>query len=132
MAAWWHDLGYAPQLARTGFHPLDGARYLHGLGHHTRLVALVAHHSAATVEAQERGLENHLAVWHREEGPVADALWTADMTTGPGGELVEYPERLEEILGRYGPDSIVGRAMLRARPMIEAAVRRTEERLRKT
>jgi hypothetical protein len=24
-AAWLHDIGYAPELAQTGFHPLDGA-----------------------------------------------------------------------------------------------------------
>ena len=23
-AAWLHDIGYAPDLAKTGFHPLDG------------------------------------------------------------------------------------------------------------
>ena len=27
-AAWLHDIGYAPELVVTGFHPLDGARYL--------------------------------------------------------------------------------------------------------
>jgi len=27
-AAWLHDIGYAPQLHSTGFHPLDGAQYL--------------------------------------------------------------------------------------------------------
>ena len=27
-AAWLHDIGYAPELVDTGFHPLDGARYL--------------------------------------------------------------------------------------------------------
>lgn len=130
VAAWWHDLGYAPQLAVTGFHPLDGARYLAELGHDPQLVALVAHHSAAILEAEERGLGDQLVAWRREEGPVTDALWAADMTMGPRGELVEYPERLREILGRYGEDSVVGRAMLRARPMIEAAVRRTDERCR--
>jgi len=29
---------------------------------------------------------------------VADALWTADMTTGPDGEELAYGERLSEIL----------------------------------
>ena len=29
-AAWLHDIGYSPALAATGFHPLDGARYLRG------------------------------------------------------------------------------------------------------
>ena len=27
-AAWLHDIGYAPAVKDTGFHPLDGARYL--------------------------------------------------------------------------------------------------------
>ena len=27
-AAWLHDIGYAPVLAVTGFHSLDGARFL--------------------------------------------------------------------------------------------------------
>ena len=27
-AAWLHDVGYAPELVETGFHPLDGARFL--------------------------------------------------------------------------------------------------------
>ena len=98
VAAWWHDLGYAPQLVQTGFHPIDGARYLAAQGHSPRLCALVAHHSAATFEAAERGLEAELAVWPREEGPVSDALWTADMTTGPRGERFAYEERLSEIL----------------------------------
>ena len=28
VAAWWHDLGYAPALQATGCHQIDGARYL--------------------------------------------------------------------------------------------------------
>ena len=27
-AAWLHDIGYAPDLAATGLHQLDGGRYL--------------------------------------------------------------------------------------------------------
>lgn len=132
VAAWWHDVGYAPALARTGFHPLDGARYLSAEGHPERLCALVAHHSAATFEAEERGLADELTVWPREESAVADALWMADMTTGPRGEAVVYPDRLAEILDRYEPDSIVGRAMTRARPAIEGAIERTERRMATT
>jgi len=44
-AAWLHDIGYAPALAVTGFHPLDGAVYLDRLGHR-RLACLVANHTA--------------------------------------------------------------------------------------
>ena len=31
-AAWLHDIGYASGLRNTGFHPLDGARYLRATG----------------------------------------------------------------------------------------------------
>src|SRR3954453_18745910 len=47
-AAWLHDIGYSPGLVVTGFHPLDGARYLRD--EHSAdsvLCALVAYHSCA-------------------------------------------------------------------------------------
>jgi hypothetical protein len=43
-AAYLHDIGYAPTLARTGFHPLDGAVHLRELGEE-RFAGLVAYHS---------------------------------------------------------------------------------------
>ena len=56
-AAWLHDIGYTPGLAMTGFHPLDGARYLRDAQHADALLCrLVAHHSCAVIEAGERGL----------------------------------------------------------------------------
>jgi hypothetical protein len=42
-AAWLHDIGYAPGLAETGFHPLDGARWLRTAGFGDRLAGLVAY-----------------------------------------------------------------------------------------
>jgi HD superfamily phosphodiesterase len=48
-AAYLHDIGYVPTLARTRFHPLDGARHLRELGEE-RLVGLVAYHSGAEAE----------------------------------------------------------------------------------
>jgi predicted hydrolase (HD superfamily) len=129
VAAWWHDLGYAPALRDTGAHQIDGARYLEREGYPARLVALVAHHSAATCEAAERNLTADLEVWPREETALADALWMADMTTGPRGEELAYDERLSEILSRYERDSIVGRAMLAAEPAIRAAIDRTRQRM---
>ena len=53
-AAWLHDIGYAPTLAATVFHPLDGARHLRALGHE-RLARLVAYHSSARWEAEALG-----------------------------------------------------------------------------
>jgi hypothetical protein len=130
--AWWHDLGYAPALRETGCHQIDGARYLARVRYPQRLVALVAHHSAATYEATQRGLLPQLDVWPREESPAAGALWTADMTTGPRGEALTYDQRLDEILARYQPTSIVGKAMLQAEPSIRAAIHRTRQRMTDT
>jgi integrase len=50
-AAWLHDVGYTPSLAVTGFHPLDGARYLTTADVPDRLIGLVAFHSSAAAEA---------------------------------------------------------------------------------
>jgi hypothetical protein len=87
-AAHLHDIGYAPRLARTGFHALDGARWLQAQGE-LRLANLVAHHTGALHEARSRGLEQELAVFLREDSPVSDLLSWCDLNRGPHGE----PER---------------------------------------
>jgi hypothetical protein len=127
-AAYLHDIGYAPSLNRLGFHPIDGARFLRDHGHE-RLACLVAHHSGARFEAEERGLLDELAAFPVEDGPVLDALTFADMTTGPAGEAMTLQERIGEILGRYPPDDPVHRGIRRAHPLLQAAVDRTLERL---
>lgn len=130
-AAWLHDIGYASEVKLTGFHPLDGARYLRSCGVDDQVVTLVAHHSCASVEADERGLETQLQKeFPAESGILADALVFCDMTTGPNGEQLGVDQRLTEIRDRYGPEDVVTRFVNRASGEIGAAVRRTEERLR--
>lgn len=131
-AAWLHDIGYAPEVKLTGFHPLDGARYLEQLGYSRRLVCLVAHHSGARFEAEERGLSAELAAFEFEDSPIMDALVTADMTTGPDGTRFTYRERVAEILSRYPADSPVHAAWLRADSEIGLCVERTEARMRQS
>ncbi|MFD3995053.1 HD domain-containing protein [Streptomyces sp. NPDC058583] len=131
-AAVLHDVGYAPRLAVTGFHPLDGARFLRDAhGADDRLVRLVANHSLALLEAEERGLREELAVEFPllDEPLLADALVYCDMTTTPDGRPTTAQQRVEEILGRYGDDSIVGRFIRRASLEIFAAVERVEAAL---
>jgi hypothetical protein len=124
-----HDVGYAPEIAVTGFHPLDGAVYLSGIGAPERLVHLVAHHSCASLEAKLRGLADRLSVFYDEQGPVRDALWYCDQTTSPAGETVSHQNRIAEIKQRYGPGHTVTRFITEARPELTAAVQRTEQRL---
>jgi putative nucleotidyltransferase with HDIG domain len=127
-AALLHDVGYAPSLNRLGFHAVDGARFLRASGQE-RLARLVAHHSGARFEAQERGLVEQLAAFPVEDGQVMDALTFADMTTGPAGQPMTLEERIEEVQRRYPPDDPVHRAIVRARPELQAAIDRTRERL---
>jgi hypothetical protein len=128
-AALLHDIGYAPGLACTGFHPLDGARYLRGLGGPDRLVNLVAHHSCARLEAELRGLADELAEFADERTALRDALWWADMTTTPDGGETTAAERVAEIQTRYGPDDLVSRFVRRAWDDLNSAVERTQHRL---
>jgi hypothetical protein len=75
-AAFLYDIGYAPSLVVTGFHPLDGAAYVAHNGH-PRLAALVAHHAVARHEAALRGLSEQLDRFPREWSAVADASISA-------------------------------------------------------
>jgi hypothetical protein len=94
-----------------------------------RLASLVAYHSGARFEAEERGLVDALAEFAPEDGPVLDALTYADMTTGPAGQRVDLEERIAEILERYPPDDPVHRAVRRSHPILREAVERTRARL---
>jgi predicted hydrolase (HD superfamily) len=123
-ATWLHDIGYLPALAATGMHQLDGARYLRDVQHaDAMLCQLVAHHSCAHIEADERGLANEL---FREFAPsptsLASALTFCDMTTSPDGDAVSVGRRLAEIHERYGPGHLVSRSISRATPLILDAV----------
>ncbi len=127
-AAWLHDIGYAPGLAATGFHPLDGARYLRDTEHAgTMLCRLVAHHSCAIIEAEERGLAGILSL-EFEPAPqeLSSVLTYCDITTSPDGEHVSARMRLAEIQQRYGPGHLVSRSIQRATPMILRAVEQVQ------
>jgi hypothetical protein len=130
-AAILHDIGYAPSLAATGFHPLDGARYLRDAEHaDAMLCRLVAHHSCAIIEAEERGLASELARQFKPApSDLADALIYCDMTTGPDGQRMPIDQRLAEIRARYGPADLVTRALARSAPLLEAATSRVARKI---
>ncbi len=123
-AAWLHDIGYLPELTETGLHGLDGARYLRDVQHaEPMLCRLVAHHSCAVIEAEERGLAHVLTrEFAPPPRPLADALTFCDMTTSPDGERVQVHNRLAEIHDRYGSGHLVSRSIRRATPLILEAV----------
>jgi hypothetical protein len=131
-AAMLHDVGYAPRLAVTGFHPLDGARFLRDVHRaDDRLVRLVGNHSFALLEAEERGLREVLETEFPplEDQFLMDALVWCDMTTTPVGQVTTAGERVAEIIRRYGAASVVGRFIVQASSEIFAAVARVESAL---
>ncbi len=128
-AAWLHDIGYSPEIGHTRFHPLDGAAYLRDRGWPEGVVNLVAHHSGARFEAEERGLGAELRQFPFPDGPLLDALVTADLTTGPGGERLSYDERISEILSRYSEGDPVHSTWAKAAPIMRESIVRTERRL---
>lgn len=115
-AAWLHDIGYTPVLALTGFHPLDGARFLTGEEFPPAVVQLVAYHSGADVEADERHLLSELATFPEPPRDLLRRLTAADMTTSPDGDPVNPRFRIKEILARYEPEHPVHRAVTRSGP----------------
>jgi hypothetical protein len=130
MAAWLHDIGYAPEVVDTGFHPLDGARYLRRFEVDDQVTSLVAYHSCAQIEAEVRGLGAALtAEFHPADPLLTDALLFCDMTTGPDGDYVRPADRLVEIRGRYGPDHEVTQFVERAASEIITTAGRVEQLL---
>ncbi len=124
-AAYLHDVGYAPELTRTGFHPLDGARFVRACGHE-RLSGLIAYHSGAAIAAAERGLVGELSEFHDERSVVSRALTYCDLTTDPDGRPVEPRERLTEIRERFPHSTAEARALEHSIPALLDDVRRVE------
>lgn len=132
-SAWLHDLGYAPAIATSGYHPLDGARYLRDVVRaDADVTCMVAHHSMAVAGAAELGLAEVLAgEFPAPPDDLADALTYCDMTVGPDGQPLSVDARLAEICVRYGPDHPATRTMTRLAPDLTAAVARVQARMAK-
>ncbi|MGZ6667675.1 MAG: hypothetical protein ACXVH3_23390 [Solirubrobacteraceae bacterium] len=129
-AAWLHDVGYHGRIAFTGFHPLDGARWLQASGWQPETCRLVAWHTAASTEGTLRGLADALAAEFAPPVPLAAAALTwADLTSSPTGAEWTVHRRVADILRRHPADSVVHRAVVAALPELWAAVEKVEFRL---
>lgn len=127
-AAWLHDIGYAPCLVRTGFHPLDGAAYLAahivaGAAISVEVVNLVAHHTGAAFEARERGLHDAMVDYPTPSVDLLAILSCADLCTGPDGARVDPGARIAEVLARYPAGDPVHRAVSASGPGLVAEAR---------
>ncbi len=123
-AALLHDIGYADDLAATGLHQIDGARWVASQGLPS-IAGIIAHHSEADIELGLRGRGAMLIEFEVSDQRLLDALTYCDMTTGPDGETMGLDERIEEVGERRGRDSVVYAALTLARPRLELAIERT-------
>ncbi len=128
-AAWLHDIGYAPDLVCTGFHPLDGAWFLQSLGYPPEVVSLVGWHSAAEREAHYLGLSRDLLRLGRPEQADLDLVTMFDLVTGPHGDLTRVEDRIQEVLQRHGPGTVVFEGMSRSRQYLFGCAGRSRARL---
>jgi hypothetical protein len=129
-AAWLHDVGYNEILAKAGFHPIDGARWLRDQGWSSEICRLVAWHTGAGTEAQLRGLRAQL---EGEFPPPPEAVqavmaW-ADLISSPAGECCAVDDRLADILRRYPAGSVVHEATVRNREKLREWVHEVEKLL---
>lgn len=130
VAAWLHDIGYASPLASTGFHSIDGARYLRRLSEVPEVVCqLVAHHTGAAIEAEERRLPPVTDDFVPPPPELLDALTYCDLSTAVDGVPTSVGQRLAEILARYPADHVVHRSVRRSAPLLRRAARNVQERL---
>jgi hypothetical protein len=123
-SAWLHDVGYATSISLSGLHSLDGARHINILGYPQAIIGLVAYHTGAMYEAEERGLLDQLLRFDPPPERLLDALTLADLSVGPGGSHSDPEDRIAEILQRYEPEHPVHRAVLSSRESLMASVQR--------
>lgn len=91
-----------PAIAETGFHPLDGARFLTEQVVPKEVTPMVAWHTRAGFEAAERGLLDQLDLIAQPDPIELDALTMIDLAIGPDGSPIMHVARIAEILPTSG------------------------------
>lgn len=112
-----HDIGYLEDIADTGFHPLDGYRFLLRSGF-PELARRIVGHGCAIEEAELLGITLPEGI----DDLIARLITYWDMQVRTGGEIAGYEIRLRDVLTQYGEDSLIGRANRCARPRIEQII----------
>jgi putative nucleotidyltransferase with HDIG domain len=125
-AALLHDVGYSPDVKRTGFHPLDGALFLARTDWPDALVRLVAHHSHATLIAPYHGAGAHLAVIPPLHGLETDVVTYADVTAGRRGTGSTVQDRIAEMRSRQERSKVPAEVREARYALLADTVRRVE------
>lgn len=110
-AALLHDVGYAPDVRRFGYHPLDGALFLEERAEHPWVVEGVLRHSLAGARA---GLDPEVSACYARREPLPGAAWlvravtVADWRAAGVGGRVSFARRFQDIALRnpHNPEKI--------------------------
>jgi hypothetical protein len=89
-------------------------------------VSLVAYHTGAAFEAEERGLLDALL---QMDPPTQEDLILADLLSGANGESTTVDDRLAGIVDRYEPEHPVHRAVARSAPYLKDCAERAAARV---
>lgn len=128
VAAWLHDIGYAPDLRETGFPPLDGALYLQEHDWDDDIVDLVAHHTGARLVPVKKGVRSALDYFDFGDSDITDALTYANLTVSARGKRMKVADRLADAHKRHGTKTSKAQREVRDKYLLEVAGR-VESRL---
>lgn len=132
IAALLHDIGYSEEVNFTGFHPVDGYRFLRAKGYVKDILDVVLHHSLA----REDYLHNHSTkeledykeiILSDRAQKILEIVSYADWHTDGQGNRVSVDGRYADILDRHGHNSKVGEFMLSIRPQIDDICKKVEK-----
>ncbi len=106
-----HDVGYASELRRFDYHPLDGALFLAEQEEHPWVVEGVLRHSWA---GRKAGLDSAVSEQYAQRTPVSEADWlvravtVADWRSAGVGGRVSFARRFQDIATRNprNPDKV--------------------------
>jgi hypothetical protein len=99
------------------------------LGAERVICELVAHHTGALIEADERGIDRLAAEFPLPDQSLLESLTYCDLTSAVDGCQVDVEERLNEILNRYPREHVVHRSIVRSGPALRSAVQNVQRRL---
>jgi hypothetical protein len=108
LAAAYHDIGYAPDLAVTRFHPVDSALIATADGLPPTVVEAVLHHTGAHGEASRARpdlLIHYPTGCEMMSSYLSRALTFCDLHAGPDGEACTVAQRLADIRHRHAENT---------------------------
>lgn len=121
-AAMYHDIGYAPEFAKTGFHPVDSAILAFADEVDPAVVEAVLHHTGAFGEARRcrPDLMFHFAdSCLMMKTRLNRALTFCDLRAGVNGEKVSMTERLNDIAHRHAGNKPLLEVMCEYAPLFQ-------------